>query len=1016
MAGEKQNKFAAEILITLKQFNMRFQFHKKAVLVVIAFLGLVLPASVSAQNIRVSGTVTDEAGEPMIGMTVIIPGTTVGSTTDIDGKYEISVPADGTLLFSYLGYRTQEISVAGRAVVDVQMFPDTELLSDAIVIGYGTTTKKDLTGSVSSVSTKDFNGGLISSPEQLINGKVSGVQIMSAGGSPTSGSTIRIRGGASLNASNDPLIVVDGVPLETGGVGGIDVNPMSLINPNDIESMTILKDASSTAIYGSRASNGVIMITTKTGSRSDKLNVSFTTTLSLQNKTKTARMLSRDQFISLADEMGYSQYLWTNPETGEYYDTDWNKEIFKTAFGTDNSLSLSGRFTKNFPFRVSLGYYNQDGIVKTDNATRYTGSINLSPSFFDDHLKITLSAKGALSTNRYAPAGSAIYGAAATDPTRPVYSGNDTFGGYSEIVGATGEVSTVAGTWNPVGLLMQTNYHDNVKRIIANADIDYKMHFLPELKLHFTAGYDYTNGRSWNNVPASAAQYYRAGGYYCPVGPNENHNMLYTVYLNYSKEIQSIKSRIDVTAGYDYQWWKAYSSGGDSFNAAGESLNGTWLADDQRHVLMSYYARLNYSYDGRYMLTATIRRDGSSRFAPDSRWGTFPSVALAWRLSEEPFLRDVAAVSNLKIRASYGMTGQQDGIGNYGYIPVYYPSTGENSSYITGGYGQYGSYYLPGAYVSDLTWEKTASWNAGFDFGFFNERLTGSFDWYTRDTRDLLATVPAAAGTNFNRTITTNVGNISSKGIEVALGGTPVQTKDWEWNISANMTWMQTEITNLSLIPGAEVEPTLVGSFIDAKQVQALAVGQTPYAFWVYKQVYDSNGKPLEGVYADLDGDGQININDRYFYHSPAPDYMLGLSTSLRWKRLTLSTSLRASIGNYAYNATASNNGATETMKYADDCLYNLSASYLKTGFSTRQIYSDYYVENASFLKMDNLIIGYDFGKVFRNTVGLNLSFMIQNVFTITKYSGVDPEISGGIDQSFYPRPRIFSLSIGLNF
>ncbi len=967
-------------------------------------------ASALQDGNTVTGTVTDETGAPLVGLTVVISGTNTGAVTDLDGHYSIEVPDNAVLVFSYLGYVTQEVQVDGRSVIDMQLFPDTELLADAVVIGYGTTTKRDMTGSISAVNSDDFNAGLISSPEQLINGKVSGVQITSNGGSPTSGSTIRIRGGASLNASNDPLIVLDGVPLESGGVSGMGTNFLSLINPADIESMTVLKDASSTAIYGSRASNGVVIITTKKG-RSDKLDIAFNTTLSLQNKTKTAEMLAPEQFIRLATDQGYAHLLGDWQTNGF---TDWNDYIYQNAFGTDNNLSVAGQFTKNFPFRVSLGYYNQDGIVRTDNATRYTGNINLSPSFFDNHLKITLSAKGAINKNRYAQSGSAIYNATVGDPTRPVYSGSDAYGGYSEIL-SNGEPVSTGATLNPLGLLEQYDSRENMKRVIANIDIDYKMHFLPELKLHVTGGYDYASASSKVFAPTEAAQYWRQGGLYTPSGPNTAENRLFTAYLNYTKEIEAIKSKIDVTAGYDWQYWKSYVSAGDSYAAdKTTSLNAAWTANDQRHVLLSYYARLNWSFDGRYLLTATIRRDGSSRFAPDHRWGTFPSVALAWNLAEEGFLKNNGILNNLKLRASYGITGQQDGIGNYGYLPVYYIS-GSNSQYITNGYGNYSLYYQPGAYVEDLTWETTTSWNFGLDFGFLNDRISGSIDYYTRKTSDLLATVPAAAGTNFSRTITTNVGNVDSEGVEVNINATPIDTKDWTWSLSANMTWQKVKITNLSLIENADVAPTLVGATIDARQVQAFAVGETPYAFYVYKQVYDESGKPIEGLYADLNGDGQINIDDRYFYHSPSPDFMFGLSTSLRWKNLTLSTALRTNVGNYAYNATAANNGALETLKYADNALYNLSTSYIETGFRTRQIYSDHYVENASFLKMDNLILNYDFGRI-KDTVGLNLSFMVQNVFTITKYSGVDPEIYLGVDQNFYPRPRIYSLGIGLTF
>lgn len=988
-------------------------FLRIAVLLSGLAMSVLFADGLSAQTqgtMTVSGTVTDESGLPLPALTVVIQGTTTGVTTDLDGKYSIEVPEDGTLVFSYLGYKTQNIPVQGRAQIDLQLLPDTELLTDAVVIGYGTTTKRDMTGSISAVNSDDFNTGLISSPEQLINGKVSGVQITSSGGSPTSGSTIRIRGGASLNASNDPLIVLDGVPLESGGVSGMGTNFLALINPADIESMTVLKDASSTAIYGSRASNGVVIITTKKG-RSDKLDITFNTTLSLQNKTRTADMLSPDQFVQVATDAGYANLLGDWQTNGF---TDWEDQIYHTAFGTDNNLSVAGKFTRNFPFRVSVGYYNQDGIVKTDNATRYTGNINLSPSFFDDHLKITLSAKGAINKNRYAQSGSAIYNATVGDPTRPVWSGNSSFGGYSEIL-MNGEPVSTGSALNPLGVLEQYDSRENMQRVIANLDIDYKMHFLPELRLHITGGYDYASAKSEVFVPETAAQYWRQGGLYTPSGPNTAENRLFTAYLNYNKEIAAIKSRIDVTAGYDWQYWKSYVSAGDSYAADRvTSLNAAWTANDQRHVLLSYYARLNWSFDGRYLLTATIRRDGSSRFAKDSRWGTFPSVALAWNIAQEKFLKDNGVLNNLKLRASFGVTGQQDGIGNYGYLPIYYIS-GSNSQYITNGYGNYSLYYQPGAYVDDLTWETTTSWNFGLDFGFLNDRISGSIDYYTRKTSDLLATVPAAAGTNFSRTITTNVGNVDSEGVEVNISAVPIDTKDWTWSISANMTWQKVKITNLSLLENADVPPTLVGASIDARQVQAFAVGETPYAFYVYKQVYDESGRPVEGLYADLNGDGQITIDDRYFYHSPSPDYMLGLSTSIRWRNLTLSTALRANIGNYAYNATAANNGALETLKYADDALYNLSTSYLQTGFRTRQIYSDHYVENASFLKMDNIILNYDFGRI-KDVVGLNVSFMVQNVFTITKYSGVDPEIYLGVDQNFYPRPRIWSLGIGLTF
>jgi len=737
-----------------------------------------------------------------------------------------------------MGFVTKEIPVNGRSVIDVQLKVDTEVLADAVVIGYGTTSKKDLTGSVATMKAKDFNAGLISTPEQLINGKVSGVQIMSSSGSPTAGSTIRIRGGASLNASNDPLIVLDGVPLEIGGIAGNDGNFMSLINPSDIESMTVLKDASSTAIYGSRASNGVIIITTKKGA-SEKIRVNLTSTQSVQWKSKLADMLSYDDFVNVAQSLGtdYSQYLGTEH-------TDWNAQIFQLAFGTDNNLSVSGQAAKWLPFRTSVGYYNQDGILKTDNAQRVSGNINLTPSFFHDYLKFNISVKGAYNRNRFAN-GSAIWNAATFNPTVPVYSGNDTLGGYYEIIGSEGKPDNVA-VKNPLGLLMQTESTSDVYRIVGNIDADYKMHFLPELKLHLTGGYDYASGKGRSFTPETAASSYDTKGFLNEYGPAIKHNRLFTAYLNYNKEIEAIKSHVDATVGYDYQYWKATYPAGDNYNAAGESLNQKWNATDNRHVLLSYYARLNWSFDSRYLLTATVRRDGTSRFSKNTRWGTFPSVALAWRISKEPFLRNVEAVNDLKLRASYGVTGQQDGIGNYNYLPTYWAGT-SNGQYI-GSDGQYVNTFLPSAYVSDLKWETTKSFNVGLDWAFLDNRISGSVDWYSRRTEDLIATVPAPAGTNFSKMITTNVGNVASSGVETTFNFVPVKTRNWTWNIGLNATWQKVEVTNLTLVDNGEVTKTLTGPMVDNKYVQVMTEGQTPYSFFVYKQLYGEDGGPIEGA------------------------------------------------------------------------------------------------------------------------------------------------------------------------
>ena len=962
-----------------------------------------------AQTRTIKGEVTDaQNGEALIGATVIVEGEKGGTVTDFDGNFSLQVSSSAKKIkVSYIGYIDKVLSISDN--MKVKLESDSKALADVVVIGYGTARKSDLTGSVATVKSKDFNKGLVSSPEQLINGKVSGVQIMSNSGSASAGSTIRVRGGASLNASNDPLIVLDGVPLEQGGISGNSSNFLSMINPSDIESMTVLKDASSTAIYGSRASNGVIIITTKKGQQG-AVKVNFNTTNSLQTRAQMVDMLSRDEFVNVINQFGtdnQKSLLGTA-------NTDWNDEVYRTAFGTDNNLSVSGSIDKWLPFRVSVGYYNQSGLVRKDNVERWTGNVVLTPSFFQDHLKLTINAKGTLNNNSFNNGG-AVWAAATFNPTIPVYSGNDKYGGYNEALDADG-YPVNAGVRNPRGLVDLYDSKSKVSRFIGSMDVDYKVHFLPDLKLHATVGADYAKGDGTIYVPVYAAQSYNKdeslGGSDYKYGPQKNENRLLTLYANYAKYFEDIKSNVDLTAGYDYQYWKSTTPLYYTKSAAGTNLS-TVKASDYRHVMLSYYGRINYSFDGKYLLTATVRRDASSRFSKDTRWGTFPSVALGWTLTEEPWLKNQKVLSNLKLRASYGVTGQQEGIGNYNYLPVYTYSVTGAEAFIN---GQYINTYRPEAYVSDLKWETTTSWNFGLDFGFLDGRIGGAIDFYTRKTKDLLASVPTAAGTNFSKTILTNVGNVDSKGIEVSLNATPIQTKDWEWNLSYNFTWQNMKVKNLSLIKGGNQTNVKVGPSIDAYQFQVLSEGYEPYMFYVYHQLYDSKtGKPIEGAYADLNNDGEINESDLYRYHSPAPKYIMGLSTSLRYKQLTLGMSFRANIDNYVYNGMGMSTGAFETVSYNNSQLNNLNTSFLKTGFKTRQYLSDYYVENASFLKLDNLSLSYNVGKI-NKWASLTVSAMVQNVFTITGYSGTDPEVPNGMDNSFYPRPRTYSVSLGLQF
>lgn len=975
------------------------------------FLPVLLPGMLMAQSQKkLVGNVCGEDNLPLIGATIVEVVTGKGSITDLEGNFSLIVPEEATQVkVSYVGFKTSMVKIPSSGTMKIILHADETMLQETVVIGYGVQRKSDLTGAVSNVNSKDFNQGVVNSPEQLINGKVSGVQIVNSGGSPSAGSTIRIRGGASLNASNDPLIVLDGVPLEIGGSVSGSANFLSLINPNDIESMTILKDASSTAIYGSRASNGVIIITTKKGIESNRPKLSFSTTNAIQTKTKTADMITRNEMYDLVNTYGTDRQKSLLDDS---VDTDWNNEIFKSAFSTDNNLGISGKVGTFLPYRVSLGYSNQDGILKTDNVTRYTASITLNPTMLNNHLKMTINTKGTYSDNTFANT-SAIWDGATRNPCSPIYSKNDSFLGYYEATDSYGNPITGA-TANPVGLL--NNYHStsDVYRIIGSLDADYSLHFLPDLHAHMTLGYDWSKGMGDIYVPREAYQYYNTGGRRYSYGPQQNDNRLLTFYLNYSKYSEKIKSNVDLTVGYDYQFWKYTNAAYEEWNdKTPAELQSTSAANDQRHVLLSYYGRLNYSFDSRYLLSLSMRRDGSSRFSQNNRWGTFPSVAVAWRASEEKFFEFLKpSFSSLKLRANYGVTGQQDGIANYSYIPLYTLSQ-------TGAYYVFGgtpiATYRPSAYNSNLKWETTKAWNFGFDFGLLDDRITGAIDYYTRRTEDLLATVPVAAGTNFNKEMLSNVGNITSQGVEISLNATPVQTADWTWDFSANATYQRIKITNLRLNEQAESPNTPAGA-AGSHYVQVFSEGYAPYSYYVYKQVYDEEtGKPIEGLYVDLNGDGKVDSNDLYHYHSPAPDWMFGFSTKLRYKKFTISTSLRASLGNYLYNGMSMDTGAWETMSYNDYQLNRLNASYMKTGFQVRQYESDFYVENASFLKMDNIQLSYNFGEIAKG-INMNASLMMQNVFTFTKYNGVDPESQRGIDNMVYPRPRIYSLTIGLDF
>lgn len=982
---------------------------------------LLFSAITNAQTRTISGMVSDsKTGEPLAGVTVSIVGRSLATLTDSSGSYHIFAGSSvSALQFSFIGYATQTVKLTGDRL-DVSLTPEIANLENVVVIGYGTAKKKDLTGSVALVTSKDFNKGQATTPEQLIAGKVAGVQITSNNGAPGSGSTIRIRGGASLNASNDPLIVIDGVPLSNDGLSG-SPNPLALINPNDIESFSILKDASATAIYGSRASNGVILIVTKKGRRGKPV-INFNTQFSVSKLPGYADVLSADEFRNYINTYGDAAQIALMGNAS----TNWQKEIYRTGIGSDNNLSVSGAAAKGkLPYRISVGYLKQQGVLKTSDLERKSAGINLSPSLLDDHLKIDINVKAARSDARFANTG-AIAAAVNFDPTQPVYSGGNRYNGYYEWL----DPSAVSGLKslaprNPVGLLMDYNNNGTNIRSIGNIQFDYKFHFLPELRANLNLGYDVAHGYGRIFVNDSAAQKYGSvveGKQYngqADKYASWRDNGLVEFYLNYTRLFN--RHKIDLTAGYGYYDFVTRNINFASYDASGDLIPKTtpnFALDKPRYTMISYYGRLNYSFNDRYLVTAALRTDGSSKFNPNNRWGVFPSAAFAWKVKDEAFLKSSSTVSDLKLRLGYGVTGQQDGIGNFDYIS-YYNLSSATATYQLG--DQYYQMYRPGGYYYERKWEQTTTYNAGLDYGFINNRIYGSIDVYYKKTTDLLNEINQPAGTNFTNKIVANIGSMENRGVEFLLNVVPVQNKDLTWNVNFNATYNKNQITKLTVVddpsyPGAQTGGITGGV---GNLIQIHSVNYPRSSFYVLQQVYNEAGKPVEGVFVDRNKDGLINENDYYRYKNPDPRFFLGLGSSVNYRKFSAGFSARANIGNYVYNnvisATALRTNILNPLKY----LNNGSRDLLLTGFAgggDKLIFSDYYIENASFLRMDNIYLGYDFGKLFPQTGNLRMNLSAQNVFVITKYKGLDPEVQGGIDNNFYPRPRVFVLGLNLDF
>lgn len=991
-------------------------FIKTHVRLVAVFL-LMLAALPSLAQVQVSGLVLDQDREPVIGATVKVKGTSTGTATDIDGRFTLQAPsANSTLSISYVGYLPMEIAANSPELEKgVVLKENAEVLDEVVVIGYGRVKKSDATGSVIAVKPDDFNKGNRTSVQEAMVGKIPGVNVVTASGAPGSGATVRIRSGASLSASNDPLFVVDGVPIDNSTIEGAS-NLIGGINPEDIETFTVLKDASATAIYGSRASNGVIVITTKKGA--DCLKVTYTGSFAISTKTKSLEVLDADEFRKFVPTI-------TGVPSDAVFgtaNTDWQDEIYRTAFGTEHNLSVAGKINAiTTPYRVSVGYTNQDGIIRTNKYQRFTAGLALTPKLLDDHLNLNLNAKFSYEHNDMVDNG-VVTNALRYDPTRPVRTGSSTAAtdpGLGYFIWMNGNSPMAIQTDNPVAQLELEDRLNKVTRSIGNAQFDYKIHGLENLSVNLNLGYDILRSKYNRTVPELAGTMYTGnqkdgtGLVYNSV--QDKSNLLLDAYANYHHNWGG-KHDFSAMAGYGWQhFWRKYDA--TNHDPEGNELSAKRHYKTE-YYLVSWYGRLNYSFADRYLLTATLRADASSRFAKDNRWGYFPSVAAAWRVIQEPFLQEQSTLSDLKIRVGYGETGQQDIINDYPWMTTYSISYPE-SSYQFG--DKWYETYRPNGYDNDIKWETTRTWNFGLDFGFLNNRIFGSVDYYKRHTKDLLNTINVPAGVNYAPVLTTNIGSMDNQGVEVALNFVPVSTKDWEWSIGLNYTWQQSKITKLNVVD-SDYNFVNTGAISGTgKTVQVFMVDQTPYTFYLAKQAYDEAGKPIEGQYVQPDGSISPTETKYATGKSGLPTHLLGFNTRLSYKNWDLAISGHGSFGSYIYNYLRADQYLTSA--YSDQGSFSNIFKYTADqGFENQQLYSDYWLEKGDFFRFDNITLGYTFPRLWNNRSTLRVTLGVQNVATITSYTGIDPEIySGnsscpGIDKEVYPRPRTFTLGLNLNF
>ena len=987
-------------------------------------LGLFLSVGVYAQNITVKGHVKDALGG-VIGANVVEKGnTTNGTITDLDGNFTLTVPQGATLVVSFIGYKSQEVAAAPSVVVTLQ--DDAELLETVVVIGYGSVKKNDLTGSVTAIKADEINRGAITSPDQMLQGKVPGLLVTPASGDPTGGATICIRGAASLYASNDPLIVIDGVPVTSEGGAGM-ANPLASVNPNDIESYTVLKDASATAIYGSRASNGVIIITTKKGT-GDKMKVSYNSSYSLKQNTSTLEMMTGDQYRQYIKDV----YGENDPRLGMMgnANTDWQDLIYRTAFSTDQNVSLYGNAKGVLPYRVSLGYtYDQATLKEGDNQRANLG-ISLSPRFFQDHLSVNVNLKGIYNRANY-PNSGAVGSAVDFDPTQSPYfydaNGNiDTSkaGGYFNWINADGSANTMASI-NPLSQLYDNYNVNDTWRSMGNVQLDYKIHGFEDLRVNLNLGYDLarTEGTKYSELGSILSMRNGAQDYYENYA-NNNANTLLEFYANYNKEFGI--HHLDVMAGYSWQHnYVKY----DNIQYYNNDRSNVYLdnpTDRKEYYLVSFFGRVNYSLNSKYLFTVSLRDDASSRFSKSNRWGLFPSAAFAWNIAEENFLKESdAPISSLKLRLGWGQTGQQDiGIDRCYAYQAKYTQSSALATRIPWGNG-YIYTLAPNAYNPDIKWETTETYNVGLDFGFLKGRINGTIDAYLRKTKDLLNDVTTPMGVNFSNKVISNVGDMENKGLEFNLNFIPIERKDMRWTINVNGTWQDTKITKLTNNPtpdylGVEVGANMGGT---GGYTSLYSVGYSPYTYHLYQQAYDENGKPLQNVLVDRDGNGEITAQDRYITDkSIQPKFFYGIGSQFTYKNWDFGFNAHGSVGGYALNRIKMNTATSYSDDYTKGYLNNLSPYCMETGWtatiSEQQKYSDMFLENTTFFRMDDINVGYTFDKIKNWGGKIRVAASVQNVFTITKYSGLDPEltVADGVDNNLIPRPRLYTLRLNINF